>query len=117
MAYRQVDLAGQHVAQLVQTEGGFVRNDQGTYVPLGELPDLTAVTGRYMVLHDGARRRQAVTCNVEGRDLSGFVREAKEIVAKLKLPSETYAEFGGAAEAQAAARNELLLHSTFASWR
>lgn len=91
-----------------------LRNDEGMFVPLAELADLTGRTGRYMVLHDGARRRQAVTCNVEGRDLGSFVQDAKDAVARLKMPSGAYAVFGGAAEAQTAARNELLLHSSFA---
>lgn len=91
-----------------------LRNPQGMYVPLGELADLSQRTGRYMVLHDGARRRQIVTCNVQGRELSKFVEEAKLAVAGIDLPPRVYAEFGGEAELQSEARNELLLHSGIA---
>jgi len=91
-----------------------LKNEEGTYVPLKELADFTPQTGRYMVLHDGGRRRQAVTCNVQGRDLAGFVDDAKRAVAKVRLPPRVYAVFGGAAETQAEARNELLLHSGIA---
>lgn len=91
-----------------------LRNEAGVFVPLAELADVTPQTGRYMVLHDGARRRQAVTCNVQGRDLAGFVDDAKAAIAGLKLPSRVYTVFGGANEAQAEARNELLLHSAIA---
>lgn len=91
-----------------------LRNDEGTHVPLGELADLTPAAGRYMVLHDGARRRQAVTCNVQGRDLAGFVNDAKAAVAGVRLPQGVYTVFGGAAEAQVEARNELLVHSSAA---
>jgi CzcA family heavy metal efflux pump len=91
-----------------------LRNAAGTYVPLRELVDLTQRTGRYMVLHDGARRRQAVTCNVENRDVAGFVAEAKEKVHGVHLPAGVYTVFGGTAEARTEARNELLLHSGIA---
>jgi len=91
-----------------------LRNDEGLYVQLDELADFTSQTGRYMVLHDGARRRQVVTCNVQGRDLAGFVDDARRAVAGVKLPARVYAVFGGAAETQGEARNELLLHSGIA---
>ncbi len=88
-----------------------LRNDAGTYVPLRELADLDSRTGRYMVMHNGARRRQAVTCNVSGRDVAGFVADAKAAVSALALPPGTYLTFGGAAEAVETARNEVLLHA------
>jgi CzcA family heavy metal efflux pump len=91
-----------------------LRSEEGKYVTLAELADFTPQTGRYMVMHDGARRRQAVTCNVQGRDLAGFVDDAKAAISKLKLPSRVYAVFGGANEAQEEARKELLLHSAIA---
>ncbi len=94
--------------------GLLLRNQGGMFIPLSELTDITPQTGRYMVLHDGARRRQTVTCNVQRRDLAGFVDDAKAAISRLKLPSRVYAEFSGADEAQSAARNELLLHSSIA---
>ena len=91
-----------------------LRNSEGSYVRLGELADLTPRIGRYMVLHDGARRRQAVTCNVAGRDIAAFVAEAKQKVAEVRLPAGVYTVFGGTAEAREEARNEILLHSAVA---
>ncbi|MFH1416725.1 MAG: efflux RND transporter permease subunit [Planctomycetota bacterium] len=91
-----------------------LRSRDGVYVPLSELVDFTPRTGRYMILHDGARRRQAVTCNVENRDVASFVAEIKEKVSKAAMPAGTYAVFGGTAEARTEARNEILLHSSIA---
>lgn len=91
-----------------------VRGVDGAIVPLRELADMTATTSRYMILHDGARRRQTVLCNVADRDVNSFVTEAKERVARVSLPSGVYTVFGGEAEAGEAARNELLLHSSVA---
>ncbi|MCC7292265.1 MAG: efflux RND transporter permease subunit [Phycisphaerales bacterium] len=88
-----------------------LRSLDGRLVPLRLLADVTATNGRYMVLHEGARRRQTVLCNVEDRDVGSFVREARRRVAQISLPPGLYVEFSGEAQAAAAARNELMLHS------
>ncbi len=92
-----------------------LRNSEGTSIPLRELADVEQVTGRYAVLHDGTRRRQAVTCNVRGRDLASFVAEAKRrVAAEVPFPAGVYTVFSGAAEAQAQASREVLLYSLVA---
>jgi len=93
-----------------------VGNRQGLRVPLRELADVYATTGRYAILHDGARRRQTVTCNPSGRDIASFVAEAKkQIEAQVKFPAGVYPVLSGAAEEQAEARSELLVHSLIAA--
>ncbi|MEO6569470.1 MAG: efflux RND transporter permease subunit, partial [Opitutaceae bacterium] len=70
--------------------------------------------GRFSILHDGARRRQTVTCNPT-RDVQSFVAEARLILAeKVPLSKGVYLEFAGAAEAQKVATRELLLHASIA---
>lgn len=92
-----------------------VRSPSGVYVPLRELADIYEGNGRYAVLHNGARRVQAITCNVAGRDITSFVAEAKrQIAAKVSLPAGSYVEFGGAAEAQANSARDLMVHSALA---
>jgi len=55
---------------------------------------------------------QAVTSDVTGRSVSDFVRDARrQIRSGVSLPAGTYIEFSGAAEAEAASRRELFLHS------
>ena len=94
------------VGDLVLTNGDGVR------LPLRQLADVELTNGRPSIQHDGARRRQAVTCNVEKRDVASFVAEAHEIIAKkLHLPKGVYVEWSGAAEEQAHARREIFLHS------
>jgi len=89
-----------------------LRNSAGTYVQLSQLTDLYETSGRYVVLHDGARRVQTVTCNVAGRDINSFVAEAKKTIQSgVTFPGGTYVEFGGAYEAQAQSRRDLLVHS------
>jgi Cu/Ag efflux pump CusA len=107
-----------------------VPNAAGLRVPLGQLADVDAAATRYAVLHDGGRRRQTVTCNPD-RDVVSFVEDARRVVAeRVTLPPGIYLEFGGEAEAQVAARNQLLrnaalaiggivllLAAAFGSWR
>lgn len=89
-----------------------LRNAAGTYVPLRQLADIRETSGRYMVLHDGARRVQTVTCDVAGRDVQSFVADArKTLSASILLPPGTNLQFSGAATAQAQSRQELLVHS------
>lgn len=92
-----------------------LRNPAGTYVKLKQLADIYETAGRYAVLHQGARRVQTVTCNVAGRNINSFVRQAgREIKSRISLPSGMYLEFGGAAAAQARSRRDLLVHSLIA---
>jgi CzcA family heavy metal efflux pump len=92
-----------------------LENDQGARVPLRELAEVYPTTGRYMILHDGSRRRQAVTCNVRGRDLSSFVEEARRVVtSKVRFEQGIYPVFGGADAARAQAQSEILLYSIIA---
>jgi CzcA family heavy metal efflux pump len=91
-------------------------NTEGVRVPLGELADIYEDAGRTLILHEGTRRRQAVTCDVRGRDLASFVREAQRTVQKkVSFPKGSYAVFGGASQAREQARRELLLHSSIAA--
>ncbi|KAF0120298.1 MAG: heavy metal efflux pump cobalt-zinc-cadmium [bacterium] len=92
-----------------------LRNPAGTYVNLKQLADIYETSGRYAVLHQGARRVQAVTCNVARRNINSFVRQAgREIESRVSLPAGMYLEFEGAAAAQAQSRRDLLVHSLIA---
>ncbi|MBA3833596.1 MAG: efflux RND transporter permease subunit, partial [Chthoniobacterales bacterium] len=92
-----------------------LRNGTGPYIPLRQVADIYESVGRYIILHNGARRVQTVTCNVAGRDVNSFVAAArKQIAQAVSLPQGSYIEFGGAAAAQAQSRHDLLLHSLLA---
>lgn len=89
-----------------------LQNAEGLRVPLGELADVGETAGRYSISHEGTQRRQAVTCNVSGRDLASFVEEARRAVQeKVKLPAGVYVTFGGAEEARAQAQRDILIYS------
>jgi CzcA family heavy metal efflux pump len=92
-----------------------LRSSSGAYLHLQDLATISETSGRYAVLHKGARRVQTVTCHVEGRHIPSFVAEAeKRIRSTISFPPGTYVEFSGTAEAQARSRRDLLIHSLLA---
>jgi CzcA family heavy metal efflux pump len=96
---------------LAQVSDMPLRAPSGAYVRLKQLGDIYETSGRYQILHQGARRVQTITANVAGRDVASFVADAKaQLAAKVALPTGTYLEFAGAAEAQSKARRDLLLN-------
>ncbi len=93
-----------------------LRSPQGLPLMLKEVADIFPTSGRFSIIHEGARRRQTVTCAASGRDVTSFVDDAKKQVAeKIIFPSGVYAVFSGAAEAKAQAQKQLLLHSAIAA--
>ena len=100
---------------IAQVGALLLRGPGGVFVPLRELAGIEQESGRFVVLHQGARRVQTVTCNVGGRGADDFVAEAKKrIAAGIALPAASYVEFSGTAEAQARSRRDLLVHSALA---
>jgi len=101
-----------------QAVGDFlVQNAEGLRLPLKELADIYTATGRHSISHEGARRRQTVTCNTKGRDVKSVVDEARgKIARQVALPKGAYLVFAGAAEQEARAQRELILHSVIAGF-
>ena len=92
-----------------------LRSPGGAYVPLKQIADVYQTSGRYQVLHEGARRVQTVTANVTGTDLISFVQAAKAAIgSKVQLPAGTYIQFAGAAEAQSRSQRDLMVNSLIA---
>ncbi|HVA93405.1 MAG TPA: efflux RND transporter permease subunit [Candidatus Dormibacteraeota bacterium] len=91
-----------------------LRSPDGNFVTLSQLADIQETSGRYVVLHQGARRVQTITCNVRGRAVDSFVQEAQKRISGITLPPGAYVEFSGTAAAQAQSRQDLLLNSLLA---
>jgi CzcA family heavy metal efflux pump len=92
-----------------------LKSPAGSYVELHQLADVFEAPARYMILHEGARRVQTVTCDVHGRSVESFVEEARSRISRVVLPAGSYVEFTGTAEAQARARRDLLVYSLLAT--
>lgn len=103
--------------------------EDGRSIPLTNLATLERVEGPVMITRETGSRSSVVVADVGGRDLVGFVEEAKQKVAEqVTLPTGYYLKWGGQFENQqrAAARFTivipaaiglifLLLFSTFRS--
>jgi heavy metal efflux system protein len=82
----------------------------GERVRLAQVADVQSVRGPEVVSRENGQRRIVVQCNVRGRDLGGFVREAQDrINAELKLPPGYSLDWGGQFENQERATKRLML--------
>jgi Cu/Ag efflux pump CusA len=109
-----VVLAASSRPQIAEIGALPLRSPDGNFVSLSQLADIQESSGRYVVLHQGARRVQTITCNVRGRAVDSFVQEAQKRVSGIALPAGTYVEFSGTAAEQARSRRDLLLNSLLA---
>lgn len=103
----------------------------GHTVPLSEVAHLRRTDGPVKIDRENARRYVVVQANVGGRDLVGFVEQARQAVAaKVKLPAAYSMVWGGQFENQQRAAKRLsivvpvaisliflLLYTTFGSVR
>jgi CzcA family heavy metal efflux pump len=92
-----------------------IRTQDGKLVALAQVADIRYTLTRYNILHEGAQRRQTITCNVHGRDLDAFMADLKTRIAEdLPEAGDSYIEFAGSAVEQAKAREDLIVHSVLA---
>jgi CzcA family heavy metal efflux pump len=84
-----------------------VRSASGAVVPLAVLADAEIRDGRDVVAHEAGRRRQTVTCNVQGRDVASFAADLRARVAALPPPPGVQISFGGTEAARVASRRAL----------
>lgn len=80
----------------------------GTHIPLGEVADISFVEGPPMIRSENARLTGWVFVDISGRDLGGYVTEARNIVAdSVQLPPGYAIEWSGQYEQLTAARERL----------
>jgi cobalt-zinc-cadmium resistance protein CzcA len=83
----------------------------GTAVPLGDLATLEVVEAPAQVGRENGIRRVVVEANIRGRDLGGFVAEARLKLAGIEaeLPQGAFLEYGGQFENQQRAMKQLAI--------
>jgi heavy metal efflux system protein len=82
----------------------------GARAPLRSLADVAVVEGPAQVSREDARRRIVVELNVRGRDIGGFVNEAKAALDReVELPAGYYFKWGGQFENLERASRRLLV--------
>lgn len=87
-----------------------LKSVSGQIVPLGDVAELTFVTGPAQVSRQNQSRRLTVEFNVRGRDLLSVVNEAQAAIARdVSLPMGYRAEWGGQFEHYTEARQRLMI--------
>ena len=72
---------------------------EGGYVPLAEVATLVLAPGPNQISRENGKRRVVITSNVRGRDLGGFVAEARRVIAgQVQLPPGYWLDYGGTFE-------------------
>jgi cobalt-zinc-cadmium resistance protein CzcA len=82
----------------------------GYRVPLGDLAAVETVEGPAQISRENGRRRIGIEMNVAGRDMGGFVKEARERVRReVPLSGGAYLSWGGQFESQQRAMARLMV--------
>ncbi len=77
-------------------------------IPLAQLADITMTTGPAMIRDEDAQLAGYVFIDVTGRDVGGYVEEAKQVIAeKLHLPAGYFLTWSGQYEFQLRAKERL----------
>ncbi|HEY5995958.1 MAG TPA: efflux RND transporter permease subunit, partial [Candidatus Deferrimicrobiaceae bacterium] len=102
-AGQKTDIGG--IGSLTIPAGGGVR------IPLGQLAKVSVVEGPAQIGRERGMRRVAAEVNIRGRDLGGFVGEAKRKLAAIEkeLPAGYFLEYGGQFENQQRAMRRLAI--------
>jgi Cu(I)/Ag(I) efflux system membrane protein CusA/SilA len=87
-----------------------ITSPTGVPVPLGQLASINTNEGPTMISSENGLLRGTVLLNVRGRDVGGFVDEAKQAVTnRVRMPAGYYVQWSGQYENQQRARARLLI--------
>jgi len=82
----------------------------GINIPLEHLAEVKMIEGPVQISRQDGVRRIGIEMNITGRDIGGFVAEAKQkIREQVKLPAGYYLTWGGQFENQQRAMNKLMI--------
>ena len=121
----EIHQADRSVPVVVRLRGGgadphalgtlLLRGRSGALTSLSSVANVEMTLARSLVDHENGLRRQIVVAAPTNSDQAGFAAAARRaIAAKVQLPAGVYLHYGGMAEAERAAANELLVHSVAA---
>ena len=87
-----------------------IRTPGGARIPLSQVADVAIVEGPSQISREAGLRRIGVECNISGRDLGGFVAEARRTVGRdVKLLPGYFLDWGGQFESQQRAMQRLAI--------
>lgn len=81
----------------------------GHHIPIVELANVQVVTGPSVIQSENGMLRSLVLLNVRGRDLIGFVEEAKNKIDNINLPEGYSIVWAGQYESQVRSNNRLMV--------
>ncbi len=97
-------LDAEAISKLLVPGGGNAR------IPLSQVAHIQAEEAPPQVSHEQGQRRVVVQCNVRGRDMGGFVADARrEISRRVAMPAGYHTEWGGQFENQQRAQRTLVI--------
>jgi copper/silver efflux system protein len=106
----RVRYAPEYRASAEALGGVLVTSPNGTQVPLAQVADIRSVSGPAMIVSENGLLVVSVLLNVRGRDVGGFVEEARRVLAeRLRLPAGSYVQWSGQYENEARARQRLAI--------
>jgi cobalt-zinc-cadmium resistance protein CzcA len=79
----------------------------GNRVPLSQVAHIDKSEGPQTIFREGLMKRKIILCNVVGRDIGSFVKEAEARIAPL-VPEGYSTQFGGQFESQQRAMRQLM---------
>ena len=83
---------------------------EGRGIPLSQMARLYLLEGPNQISRENGQRRIVIECNLKGRDMGGFVEEAKrKIDSRVSLPTGYTMKWGGQFENQERAMKRLLV--------
>jgi CzcA family heavy metal efflux pump len=92
-----------------------LRGRDGALTPLSTVAKVEPVLSRSLVDHEDGLRRQIVVASTLDADQVTYAKNARKLIAaRVELPPGVYLRYGGVAEVQRSAANELLFHSAAA---
>ncbi len=105
-----IRLAEEHRNSVESIKNILVTTKSGMNVPLEQLAEVKMIEGPVQISRQDGIRRIGVEMNISGRDIGGFVAEAKQkIKERVKLPAGYYLTWGGQFENQQRAMNKLMI--------
>ncbi len=93
-----------------QLQNLFIPLPQGGQVPLAQMATVQEVVGPRIINREGNKRFITIQCNIRGRDIGSFVKEARDVLdERMDLPPGYFVNWGGQFELQQRASRRLSL--------
>lgn len=92
-----------------------IKTVSGTFITLDEVADITEKSGHYLILHEGAKRLQTITFDIDGKDDANILDQVNQAIHHENLlPKNTYISLISMLDVAKKSQRDLLFHSIMA---